>query len=254
MDTSRYRSFFWPSSILLSLPALLLLGAAPARAVPVDIFFDGATIAAFPETHYGVSEARALNLEASFGVPIVDDFDFLGSLVGALTLTQSLQSFSPNPPTSPVIRASSIWSANNVTGADLMGATYVLFTSSTPFVAGGSLVDYTDTNIGLSIDADLGWAIVQASSTGGDTFYYPAILLDRDAQSPLAGSLLAGQSETFGVEYLLNEALVETPAGSNNYQLPLFNVGIAFAAVPEPTTALMLSIGLGGLALWRRSR
>jgi hypothetical protein len=252
MNLSRPQRLVLRALAAVSLVGCFLVASIPARAVPVDLFFDGATVPGFPETHYGVSETQAITLNGSFGVPIVDDFDFVGSLVGALSLSQTLESFSPSPPTAPVIRASAIWDAENVSGIDLLGATYLIFTSSTPFVKDGVMIDYTDTNVGLTIDADRGWALVQVTSAGGDDFFYPAIVLDRSVQNPLAGQLLNGDSQPVPVEYVLKEALIEAPANSNSFQLPLFNVGVAFAAVPEPTTAVLVCLGLGALAIRRR--
>ena len=177
--------------------------------------------------------------------------DFIGSTVGSIDVTQSIDSFAPVPPTSSNNRASSTWSAENVSGMDLLGATFLLFTSSSPFDANGTTVDYSDENIGLTIDADLGWVIIHAAG-GGQDYFYPAITLDRSAASPLGGRFLDGQIESWNLQYIVNESLIEAPSGSSQYQLPLLNVGVAFAAVPEPGTGTLVALGLVALAAKRR--
>jgi len=221
----------------------------PARAVPVDVFFDGNAMGG--ATNFGVSEAQALNLQSSFGVPIVQSFDYIGSASGLLAVTQSLQSFTPSPPTSTTNRATSAWTAQNVSGMDLLGASYLIFTSSTPFVKNGVTVDYIDSNIGITIDSALGWVLVKAPA-GNDDFYYPALLLDRSASGPLAGVFLNGQIESLVIDYVVKQALIDTPIGSGDYELPLLNIGLAYAAVPEPGTAVLVSLGLVGIAIRRR--
>src|SRR5262249_45210591 len=181
-----------PRSPLRRLPPALLgatvLGglAAPARAVPVDVFFDGPSTAADPNTRFGLSATQATAVHDGFGVPFVSNYSILGSVVGTFDVAQSFQGFSPDPPTAATNRATSSWTVENISGSTILGASYLVFTHSDPFVTDGVPVDYDDTHVGLTIDADLGWVIVQASATGGP-FYYPAILLDRSVQNPIDG-------------------------------------------------------------------
>jgi len=253
MRKSTTRCFPERALALFSFLAVLAAATLPAKAVPVDAYFDGQPTQSFPQTNFGVSETQALMLEGSFDVPIVErTFDYIGSTVGAVAISQSLESFTPIPPTSSDNRASSEWTVQNVSGTDLQGATYLLFTSSSPFVAGGETVDYVDSNVGVTIDADLGWVLIKVAGSSSDDFYYPAIMLDRSVANPLAGLFPNDGTELLTLNYVVNQALVDAPSGSNDYQLPLLNVGLAFAEVPEPTTASLLSLGLVALALRRR--
>ena len=222
--------------------------AAPVGATPVDVFFDGPSTAAAPNTRFGLSAAQAATAHDSFGVPFVTSLDFLGSAVGTYLIDQSLHTFSV-PPNASLNRATSHWTVENVSGSDLLGASYLVFTHTDPFEKDGVLVAYDDTNVGLTIDAVLGWVIVQAMA-GGQTFYYPAVLLDRSVQNPLDGVLVDGvPSDPFSVQYVVSEPLVQAPAGSGPFQLPQLEIGRGFAAVPEPASGLLLALGLVALAL-----
>ena len=85
---------------------------------------------------------------------------------------------------------------DNVSAHDLAGATYLLFTHTDPYSVDGTLVDYADSNVGLTIDAALGWVIVKAVDPTAGAFYYPAILLDRSVANPLDGMLASGATAT----------------------------------------------------------
>jgi hypothetical protein len=125
----------------LAVAAFLCL-AAPAFALPVDVFFDGETMLGDPDTNFGIREASAFDARDSFGIQILDSFDYVGAITGILTTNQSLQSYSPNPPTSSLNRATSNWSMNNVFGSDIVGGSYVLFTHTDPFTVNGVTIDY----------------------------------------------------------------------------------------------------------------
>ena len=239
----------------LAVAAVLAL-AAPASALPVDVFFDGATMAGDPSTNFGISESSAFDARDNFGIQILDDLDFVGPVTGVLSTNQSFSGvYSPDPPTSSQNRATSSWSNTNVFGSDILGASYVLFTHTDPFTVNGVLIDYADANVGLTIDTDLGWVIVKASEAGTD-YYYPAILLDRSASSPESGFLGAGEtSDSYAVNYVVKEplTLVEFDGAPDEYQLPEIEIGFG-NVVPEPSTALLFGLGLVGLGIGGRRR
>jgi hypothetical protein len=227
--------------------ALFGLGALPAAAVPVDVFFQG-------PSSFGLGETQALAANASSGVPIIDSLALVGPVTGTL---QANPSFTPTSSlTSPTEnRATSSWNVSNVSPSDLAGAIYLLFTNTPAFTKDGVFIDYTDSNVGLSIDEALGWAIVKSVDPSLGAFYYPAILLDRSVSDPLNGFL--GSSETsasFDVKYVVKQALVAAPAGSTEFQLPKLNVGMGFSPVPEPGTAVLVALGVLALSARRLLR
>lgn len=138
----------------------------------------------------------------------------------------------------------------NTAGYDLEGASYLLFTHTDPYTVGGMSIDYTDANVGITIDADLGWVIVKASA-GGVDYYYPAILLDRTASNPLDGLIADGAtSDPFAVHYVVKEPIV---LASGDYWWPDLEIGYG-NIVPEPSTALLFGLGLVGFGLRGRRR
>jgi hypothetical protein len=115
-------------------------------------------------------------------------------------------------------------------------------------------VSYPDSDVGITIDVDLGWVLL-LTSTADEDYFYPAILLDRTVSSPLDGMLDAGAtSDPFDVDYVVKGPFVELPALSGDFFLPDLEVARAFTPVPEPGSAALLAASLAALAWGRRRR
>jgi len=233
---------------------LVLVVAGPAQSASVDVFFDGLGTTGEPDVDFGLSQAQAEMVRDDFGVPFVDNWNFLGTAEGTYQVSQNVQSFTPDPPTSSLNRATSSWDVTNISGEDLDGASYLVLTHTTPIEVDGVDIDYNQNNVGITIDADLGWVILLASQ-GGDDYFYPAILLDRSVTDPLDGMLDVDEtSDPFSIEYVVKESLIDAPEGSDKYQLPKLQIARGFAVVPEPGTGALLAAALTLLALRGRRR
>lgn len=235
--------------------ALMLASAAPGQAAPVDVFFNGNRPASDPNTAFGISLATAIDARDNYDVPILDSVDLLTTITNRVSVILPPSSslvISPNPPTAPQNTATSNWQVENVSGSAMRGASYLLFTHTDPYDVGNNTVDYPDGNVGLRIDADAGWAIVRARS-GGVDYYYPALLLDRAAESPIDGNIAAGARVSAAIHYVVNQSLIGfRNNGSTRYYLPEFQLGFAQVVVPEPGTALLFGLGLTLLSVQRK--
>ena len=235
--------------------AALFAFVAPVTAAPVDVFFNGTRPASDPTTAFGISLASAINARDNFGVQIIDSVDVLSTVTNRISVIQPPSSslvINPNPPTAPQNTATSNWQIENVSGAAMRGASYLLFTHTDPYAAGNNTVDYPDANVGLRIDAAQGWAIVRGRLQGVD-YYYPALLLDRLAANPINGSIAAGARVSAAIHYVVNQPLIGfRNNGRTNYYLPEHQLGFAQVVIPEPGTALLFGFGLTVLAAQRK--
>jgi hypothetical protein len=219
---------------------LVVGAAAPAAAVPVTLFFDG-------PSGYGVSAESAQDALA-MGVAFVYP-DFVGSASGVLNVSSQVLQGDPDSIGSLLLgqsgnTATSSWTVENVAPKDLLGDTYFLFVTSTPFSFEDEMVEYDDAKVGLTIDPDLGWVLVRTSMEPGQGYYYPAVSL---------GSLLAGESaDPFDVNYVVDAPVGQV--GANTLVLPQLAGGMGFAPIPEPTAGVLMSVGLALLALVARRR
>jgi hypothetical protein len=229
--------------------AILLIASAgiaasgPAAATPsctqtqCTVFFTG-------PGGLGISQSDAEFLRDDFGIPLfpaasVDELNEMLS-IDSVDFDQS-DDLTPFPPTATGTSfAETAWTVRNVSGEPLIGDLFFAFGSVVnQFEFEGETIRYGDDEVALIIPADQSWEIVL--SPGG--FYYPALS---------TGSLpISGLSDAFPVWIRIDGGL-ETSA-PNRYVLPRFVVGSAFTPIPEPSSALLLALGLAAVAA-RRSR
>lgn len=214
----------------------LLVGvAAPAAATSVSLFFDG-------PSGFGVSQGDAL----ASGISIVEP-PYVADAEGILrVIDQALQlgSVDPFPPIAASANsATSIWTVENESSYDLIGDTYFLFVTTAPYSIGGEVVEYDSSDVGLSIDPDLGWVLIHTNDGPGEDYYFPAMSL---------GSLAPGEvAAPFAVDLVLDAPVQQV---GNTFVLPRFQTGLGFEPIPEPTAGVLMGFGLALLAATRRRR
>jgi hypothetical protein len=243
----RFRQRWIP---LLAIAAFGLATAGPATATTV--FFDGPVNA--DGLTLGISETQAL----SSGVPILSIPD--GDLPPLQTIEElqlGVSSLLDQSSVSPEIlisgqpaTASSDWTVTNQSADDLIGDLYLAVLLHQPYMAqdvlGNTLpVDYDPADlVGLDLRPEDGWVIIKHSGSLGD-LYFPSIDL---------GSVLAGDTASFLMRYDLKEAITALAEGGVELQLPQLQVMGTFLPIPEPSTALLVATGLGGLVWMGRRR
>ena len=243
-----------PVSFLCALGAALWL-ATSAAAVPITttVQWDGQTdnpLIIGDAQGFGVTEATAL----ASGLPILVP-GMLAQATG-LEIGQTLDPFSIL--TGPPGEATSSWTVTNNTGIDLIGDVYLVFAKpieNTITVAGMDVdIEYDPSDVGLTLENGTGgddWVLIEAFDTDGvdpdyGTLYYPAVSL---------GSLLIGDtSDAFSVRYVLDNPQVFLDTQGFELGIPRWQILAAFTPIPEPSTALLVALGLGAFALVRRRR
>jgi len=242
---------------LLAVAALGLATAGPAAAV--TLVFDGPTNAGLvpPDevVALGVSEASATGSGLTIlSIPDGDlpPLETIESLELGVSNLLDQSSVSPSMPISgQPASASSSWSVANQSADDLIGDLYLVIITELPFMGQTATgdpftVDYDPADVGLDLRPEEGWVIVNSFSTSlGIDLFFPAISL---------GSVLAGDSALFLMHYELAAAQTALVDGGIELQLPKLQVMGTFLPIPEPSTALLVATGLGGLVWLGRRR
>jgi hypothetical protein len=153
----------------------------------------------------------------------------------------------PTRPTTDHNTVISNWQIENTSGSVLSGASFLLFTHTTPYGVGSNTIEYDDANVGLRIDAEDGWFIIRGQSQGVD-YYYPALLLDRSAANPTRAARALGERVAASIHYIVNEPMIglkqrrdellPSPAPADSHS----------RRHPRPGTALLSGLGLTLLA------
>jgi len=229
---------------------LALLGLAPAHAVTSTVYWDRADFGY--GAGYGVSQTTAL----ASGIPIVQAPSLLpkpDSLVVDPDLTESslvLPSSSTKPAT-----ITSDWSATNNTGITNQNLylVYVRPVTNTITLDGQQhTYTYDADDVGLRLssgEGGLDWVILQVPSNPVDPnsipVYYPAVSL---------GTLGNGGSENYPLYYSLFNPQVFNGTTHDVLGLPKWTLAFysTAAPIPEPSSGLLMFIGLLGIARTRR--
>jgi hypothetical protein len=202
------------------------------RARDVDtVFYDG------PDG-FGVGESNALAAAAA-GVPLISAPSLLPIDGLVDTVFKHLDFGSVVNPATPSrsqpVQGTSNWEigfSEAAAGiASVEDFVWLLLVRST---------DFASESVGLDLEPSLGWALIVAT-VGDVTYYYPAVDI---RPAPLSGT------RDVVVNYRVAESL---PNIDGVLTFPQFQGGLAVSPIPEPTTLLLLSLGLFGLvAVGRR--
>lgn len=220
--------------------ALALLGAAPASAASFTVFWDRADFG-FGDG-WGVSETTAQAANAA-GIPIVTA-PILVSKPDSLVVNHNLNeaSFDPGDPA----KINSDWSAINNTGITDQNL-YLVYARP---IANQFVLEEKDVGLVLRSGASgLDWVILEVPSDELDQdaipVYYPAVSL---------GILGNGAAADFTLNYRLFDLQVFQGTNLDEVELPQWSLALfsTAAPIPEPSSGVLMFIGLLGIARARR--
>jgi len=219
---------------------LTLLGTGPASAVTTPVYYDRADFG-FGDG-WGVSETTAQAANAA-GIPIVTSTTESWS-PALLPVDHDLSEGSFNPGDPATIQSN--WSATNNTGINDENL-YLVFARPTP---NAFVTEHQDVGLVLSSGESgrADWVIVQVVlDPGAIPVYYPAVSL---------GTLGAGAAANFKLYYSLFDLQIGQGTELDEVGLPQWNLAFfsTAAPIPEPSSGLLMLIGLLGIAQAGRKR
>ena len=228
-------------STLAAGAALALLGAAPASAASFTVFWDRPDDLGFG-AGWGVSQTTAQAASAA-GIPVVAVPNTV-SLPASLDVDHDLivGTFDPGNPT----KIQSAWTATNNTGITNQN----LFLVYARPIGNDFISEEKD--VGLVLSSGVGghdWVILQVPSDVLDPssipVYYPAVSL---------GILGNGAAADFPLIYRLFDLQLSQGTNLTEAELPQWSLAFlsTTAPIPEPSSGMLLFLGLLGIARARR--